>query len=268
MSKYNISKTSRFLGISSELLRHYERLGLIEPERSENGYRFFDYRQIDKLQGIRRFRNMGFSLAEIDRLIDTAEYDEVGTLLQQALERSRNEIRWLTELERANRMLTEEWTRLPDHFGRLEEVLSPEIVRVDTRYNSQMNEAIVSDELMAWLERTPVVFISPAFPRKGILAGSEDIRFGYGVEIDARRQLQIPPVEGERHIPAQRCITTVVFSRGQEHISCRHLRGAAAYCEEHGLTISGDAWGMTIGNCRDHGETCRYHRVFVPVEPA
>ena len=153
MSKYNISKTSRFLGISSELLRHYERLGLIEPERHENGYCIFDYRQIDKLQGIRRFRNMGFSLAEIDRLIDTAEYDEVGTLLQQALERSRSEIRWLTELEHANRMLTEEWTRLPDHLGRLEEVLSPEIVRVDTRYNSQMNEAIVSDELMTWLRQ-------------------------------------------------------------------------------------------------------------------
>ena len=85
MSKYNISKTSRFLGISSELLRHYERLGLIEPERHENGYRIFDYRQIDKLQGIRRFRNMGFSLAEIDRLIGCAAYDEVGALLEKAL---------------------------------------------------------------------------------------------------------------------------------------------------------------------------------------
>lgn len=40
MSKYNISKTSRFLGISSELLRHYERLGLIEPERHKTAIAF------------------------------------------------------------------------------------------------------------------------------------------------------------------------------------------------------------------------------------
>lgn len=40
MGKYNISKTSKTVNISNELLRHYERLGLIEPERGENGYRF------------------------------------------------------------------------------------------------------------------------------------------------------------------------------------------------------------------------------------
>lgn len=35
MGKYNISKTSRTVNISNELLRHYERLGLIEPDRGE-----------------------------------------------------------------------------------------------------------------------------------------------------------------------------------------------------------------------------------------
>ena len=59
MSRYNISKASKTLNISSELLRHYERLGLIEPKRAENGYRFFNAQDLDKLQGIRRYRNMG-----------------------------------------------------------------------------------------------------------------------------------------------------------------------------------------------------------------
>ena len=267
MSKYNISKTSRFLGISSELLRHYERLGLIEPERHENGYRIFDYRQIDKLQGIRRFRNMGFSLAEIDRLIGCAAYDEVGALLEKAIERSSRDILWLTELEHANRTLVEEWRQLPQSLGRCDEVLSPEIVRVDIRHNSQVDEAVISDELMTWLEHTPVVFISPAFPRAGILSGSEDIRFGYGIEVAARSRLSLACVEGEQHLASRRCITTVVFSRGQEHISCRHLRHVVQYCQAHRLTIAGDAWGITLGPCHDHGIICRHHRVYVPVEP-
>ena len=267
MSKYNISKTSRFLGISSELLRHYERLGLIEPERRENGYRFFDYRQIDKLHGIRRFRNMGFSLSEIGRLFNCAEYDEVNALLQKALERSSWNILWMTELEHANRTLVEEWRQLPQRLNQCEETISPEIVRVDIRHNSQMDEAVISDELMTWLERTPVVFISPAFPRAGILSGSEDIRFGYGIEVAARSRLSLACVEGEQHLASRRCITTVVFSRGQEHISCRHLRHVVQYCQAHRLTIAGDAWGITLGPCHDHGIICRHHRVYVPVEP-
>ena len=36
--KYNISQVSKILGISNELLRHYERKKLIEPLRNETGY--------------------------------------------------------------------------------------------------------------------------------------------------------------------------------------------------------------------------------------
>jgi DNA-binding transcriptional MerR regulator len=88
MGKYNISKTSKTVNISNELLRHYERLGLIEPERGENGYRFFSFRDLDKLQGIRRFRNMGFSLAEMEKLMYTGDYEQVGELYEQALQKA------------------------------------------------------------------------------------------------------------------------------------------------------------------------------------
>ena len=190
-----------------------------------------------------------------------------GALLEKALERSSRDILWLTELEHANRTLVEEWRQLPQSLGRCDEVLSPEIVRVDIRHNSQVDEAVISDELMTWLEHTPVVFISPAFPRAGILSGSEDIRFGYGIEVAARSRLSLACVEGEQHLASRRCITTVVFSRGQEHISCRHLRHVVQYCQAHRLTIAGDAWGITLGPCHDHGIICRHHRVYVPVEP-
>ena len=39
------------------------------------------------------------------------------------------------------------------------------------------------------------------------------------------------------------------------------------YCRANGLTVSGDGWGITLGNCDSEGETCRFHRVYLPVTP-
>ncbi len=46
----NISETARLSGLSSEMIRDYERLGLIPPaERSEAGYRQYSARDLDTL---------------------------------------------------------------------------------------------------------------------------------------------------------------------------------------------------------------------------
>lgn len=37
------------------------------------------------------------------------------------------------------------------------------------------------------------------------------------------------------------------------------------YCAQQRLSICGDAWGITIGNCVVDGVVHRYHRVYVPV---
>lgn len=265
MKKYSISKASHFLNISSELLRYYERLGLIEPERSEKGYRFFDYRDIDKLQGIRRYRNMGFSMTEMDRLIDRAEYDEVASLYRSSLRKTRKEVAWLTELAAATAQMVDEWEALESNIGRIEITTSPEILRVELRRNETFDEEIVIPEVAKWMEYLPVVFISPAFPVHSILQQTHDVTFGYGVERATFERIGLAHVSGEQHIPSQQCLSTVVFSYGEGSISARELEPLKRFCEEYHLRITGDAWGKTIGNCMKDGVTHRYHRVYLPV---
>lgn len=265
MSGYNISKASKTLNISSELLRHYERLGLIEPKRAENGYRYFNARDLDKLQGIRRYRNMGFSLAEMEQLMYTAEYDETYALYLRSLEDTRRELAWQQALCRATEQILSEWEQLPQSVGRVEETVSPEILRVNMRHNEALDEGVDTGHVAKWLEYTPVAFISPAFRREEVLSGTQDIWFGYGVTVEAFEQLGLEHVAGETRIPAMRCLTTVIYSAGDAFITCEKLAHVAAYCRENGLAISGDAWGITLGNCSLDGVTHRYHRVYVPV---
>ena len=67
----NISETARLSGLSSKMIRDYERLGLIPPaERSEAGYRQYSARDLDTLHFINHAREVDFSLAQIQTLLE------------------------------------------------------------------------------------------------------------------------------------------------------------------------------------------------------
>lgn len=53
-----IGEFSRLGRISARMLRYYDAIGLLRPEYvAENGYRFYDQRQLADLQRIRRLND-------------------------------------------------------------------------------------------------------------------------------------------------------------------------------------------------------------------
>lgn len=61
---------ARICGVSPDTIRHYERVGVLPPAvRGENGYRRFPRESVARVQLVRRALAIGFSLAEIARIL-------------------------------------------------------------------------------------------------------------------------------------------------------------------------------------------------------
>jgi DNA-binding transcriptional MerR regulator len=57
-------------GISTDTLRHYERMGVLPvPQRSEGNYRLYPAHAVDRVRLIRRSLSVGFSLAELAKIL-------------------------------------------------------------------------------------------------------------------------------------------------------------------------------------------------------
>jgi len=60
---------AKLAGVSSDLLRHYERLGILaNAERGANGYRRYPASALTRVQAARRAVTLGFTLAELARV--------------------------------------------------------------------------------------------------------------------------------------------------------------------------------------------------------
>lgn len=65
---------ARLAGVSSDTLRHYERVGVLpRPPRTESGYRRYPPSSVDRVRLIRRALAIGFSLDELRRLLQVRE---------------------------------------------------------------------------------------------------------------------------------------------------------------------------------------------------
>lgn len=66
----SIIQVAKLTGVSTSLLRKYEREGLLNPKRKEeNQYREYDAESISRILGIRQFRKLGIPLKEIEELL-------------------------------------------------------------------------------------------------------------------------------------------------------------------------------------------------------
>lgn len=79
--EYTVNSLAKISGVSTRTLRYYDEIGLLKPAcvRS-NGYRIYGKREVDELQEILFYRELGFSLDEIKAMLSAPDYDREKSL--------------------------------------------------------------------------------------------------------------------------------------------------------------------------------------------
>jgi len=86
LSGMRTSEVADQAGVNAQTLRYYERRGLLpEPPRSPGGYREYPVSAVSVLRFVKRAQELGFTLAEIEELLELADGGPDGCMRARAL---------------------------------------------------------------------------------------------------------------------------------------------------------------------------------------
>ncbi|WP_226036833.1 MerR family transcriptional regulator [Aquibacillus saliphilus] len=79
--EYTVQKLGKLAGISTRTLRYYHQIGLLVPSRiNSSGYRIYSQAEVDQLQQILFYKQLGVSLDAIKRIITDPSFNSTHAL--------------------------------------------------------------------------------------------------------------------------------------------------------------------------------------------
>lgn len=98
MSKYKIGQLSKMMGVSSHLLKHYEKFDLVVPDKCDDtNYRYYNISQCARIIESKKYRNMGFGLKDISELMNKDTNEQMKEKVANQIETLEKEIAILTK---------------------------------------------------------------------------------------------------------------------------------------------------------------------------
>lgn len=127
----SISQVAKLTGISIRTLQYYDEIGLLKPsELTSSGYRLYDDNALQTLQQILFFKELGFSLKEIQEILRKPDFDRIAVFKKQKelflLKRNRMDqlIQLLERLEKGEKCMSFKEFDLSDYIHALEDFKS------------------------------------------------------------------------------------------------------------------------------------------------
>ncbi|MEL7605620.1 MerR family transcriptional regulator [Sedimentibacter saalensis] len=75
--EYTVKKLAVMANVSTRTLRYYDEIGILKPARiNSSGYRLYGEHEVDRLQQILFYRELGVNLEQIKEIITSREFDE------------------------------------------------------------------------------------------------------------------------------------------------------------------------------------------------
>ena len=115
---------AQMTGVSTDLLRHYERIGVLPAAvRASNGYRLYSPQSAKRVCAVRASMALGFSLAELSRIFALRDRGgipcrEVRALAEEKLHRVEQSLKDLRALRRQIRETLRCWDQRLAETGR------------------------------------------------------------------------------------------------------------------------------------------------------
>lgn len=266
--KYKIGDVARILGISPDLLRYYEKKGVVTPEKDKyTDYRYYEAWDINYLIDCIWFKNFGFSIEQIADMVHSPSIGELADLFEYKEDELRASIhRSQLLLER-----TEEHRKIlatvEDRLYKCTIDQSSVMVRYLNRYNFLYDKSPDIQLLgQQWLRYMPFIRRCFEVDLDVLVEGGSKYAWGFALDEKYVREFGLEVEAPVVRTPSEKSICSVFSSTGKNNFSPKHLGYLLEYAEQNGLEPCGPARGQLMCSIKSGDEQTGYFEVWLPIK--
>jgi len=115
-----VHEVAKKVGVTSDAVRHYVRIGLLNPKRNpDNDYRLFSPADEKRLYFVLRAKQLGFTLSDIRKILSdvmtgASPCPRVRELLQKRMQMNQQKVNELLVMQARMEEADRAWANMPD----------------------------------------------------------------------------------------------------------------------------------------------------------
>lgn len=260
--KFLISDVAGMMNISPGLIRHYEKIGLIQPiKKNLNNYRQYNIGLIEQLSNIVMLRSLELSLEDIGDIQDAynTNIGKVINILDDHIATIEDRIRFLQKVSARTINLKKDVEKVKSDFDNITLLQSPELAFHSLNHNLNIEELatnylrLLTTSLK--LPKSAFIISKENLQRDNITLNSYN-RFGVCTELCRDSD------ENIISIPGRLCAYTITLCNEFENVSNKYYE-MKEWISKNNYKPADDA----IELCNLSIEDRRILEIYIPVEP-
>lgn len=261
--RYTQKDMRELLGFSRDTLRLYERRGIIHPQIDpHNGYRYYDDWQVNLLWDCRYYQGMGFSLAQIEQILQHDSLEGLETRLDTRCDQLKQDLRYqrlvLDECER-NLSLMREVSKL---MGTYQLQTTEECVFVPKRREHELCSEPNSPAVAFSNRHAGLMAPYFLFPEAGV----DTYYWGFAMRASVYKKLGENVDDSAIMLLKSRKALMTCIDAGERWSFGQHLfEDLCAEAQRRGLQPTSGPRGVLVARTHDTDGYHRYVRAYLPI---
>ena len=269
--KYKIGEIANLLGVSIETVRHYEKMGLVKPQRdSDNGYRLFDPVDLNILRRARQLMKMGYSTNDAMQMLAGGDLSDLAQSLEGRMEDLDKQIAYLRHLQSFVSQRKRHLQRISCMPVGLVVENSPPMYGIIYRNGRQFTQDEDQCHLLKqWNHFSPFAEASVVIPQAYWRRQSPVYQQGVCIEAQYADFFGIHQGGQVQYYPSRKSLYTLFTTPYEPDVAKRsdpYVAGHVAQALERGqYQLAGDTIGRVLHTSRKNGAYVHYSELWIPI---
>lgn len=263
-NRYLIGQAAKFLNLSKDTLRYYDKIGIISPRKDiNNGYRYYTMDEVISLTYILALKELDIPLDEIKCIVHNNKLSDMVNVIERQNKIIDKKINELKKIKSTINSFGKLFSRAEEDLDKFKIVENKNIIYKDISEDIDESMVKVVEEFNGYSDLVNIVY-TIIIKEDYFTSNDLDKNYKCAMSCEQSGNEQLKNIEGAYEYKKRRCLYTVM--RIVDDIVEDNLEIIKKYMSENNIEACGDIMARHIAFEHENEKPIDYYEVWVPIK--